>query len=75
MDNNNVVTNTVTAREFPVEAFYGSIMMRDSGVYMLDDDGNVRQFIALADAMAYRAWLWPDVYKIDRETQPEEVNA
>ena len=32
MDNNNVVTNSVTAREFPVEAFYGSIMMRDNGV-------------------------------------------
>ena len=64
---NNTITTKVTSREFPAQAFYGSILMRPEAAYMLDDEGNVRQFVALADAMAYRAWLWPDVYRIDRE--------
>ena len=64
---NNTVTTTVSPREFPAQAFYGSILNRSDGVYMLDDEGNVREFVALADAMAYRAWQWPDVYTIDRE--------
>ena len=62
---NNTVTTTVSPREFPAQAFYGSILNRSDGVYMLDDSGAVREFIALADAMAYRAWQWPDVYKIE----------